>query len=148
MKLQGARPVHILLVEDSDADVALTRAALSAAKVLVSLDVVMTGEAAIKYLRRAAPYESVSRPDLVLLDIKLPGISGIETLRALKSHETTRNIPVVMLTSSTQDEDILRSYDAHANAYIAKPVDMEAFRTVVQRLEDFWFSVVVLPGPN
>lgn len=148
MKLQGARPVHILLVEDSDADVALTRAALSAAKVLVSLDVVMTGEAALKYLRRAAPYEASARPDLVLLDIKLPGISGIETLRALKSDVSTRNIPVVMLTSSTQDEDILRSYDAHANAYIAKPVDMEAFRTVVQRLEDFWFSVVVLPSPN
>lgn len=146
MKLQSARPVHILLVEDSDADVVLTRAALSAAKVLVSLDVVMTGEAALKYLRRSAPYESAVRPDLVLLDIKLPGISGIETLRSLKSDEHTRNIPVVMLTSSTQDEDILRSYDAHANAYIAKPVDMEAFRTVVQRLEDFWFSVVVLPG--
>lgn len=146
MTLARTRPARILLVDDNGADVALARAALKSSKLIVELETVASGEEALAFLRREGRYAGAFAPDLVLLDVKMPGISGIETLHAIKSDPQLKCTPVIMLTSSTQDEDVLRSYTEHANAYIPKPIDMDSFRAVVQRLQDFWFSVVVLPA--
>lgn len=146
MTVTRARPARILLVDDNGADVALAHAALRSSKLVVELETVSSGEEALAFLRRQGRHAHAFVPDLVLLDVKMPGISGIETLQAIKSDRRLRRTPVIMLTSSTQDEDVLRSYTEHANAYIPKPIDMESFRSVVQRLQDFWFSVVVLPA--
>ncbi len=145
MNLALARPARVLLVDDNDTDVERTRAALAYAKLAVDLEAVSSGEEALAFLRREGRYTHAFTPDLVLLDVQMPGISGIETLRLIKSDPALKAIPVIMLTSSCRDEDVLRSYTEHANAYVTKPIDMESFRSVVQRLEAFWFSVVVLP---
>ena len=144
MPTPEARPARILLVDDNATDVALTRAALRAAKLAVELHSVSSGEAALAFLRREGDFAAAPAPDLVLLDVRMPGISVIETLRVIKSDPTLQHLPVVMLTSSTLDEDVLRSYTEHASAYMTKPIDIDSFRAVVQRLENFWFSVVVL----
>ncbi len=145
MATPEVRPARILLVDDNATDVALTRAALRSAKLAVELHCVSSGEEALQFLRREGRHAAAPAPDLVLLDVRMPGISGIETLQIIKADPRLRALPVVMLTSSTLDEDVLRSYTEHANAYMTKPIDIDSFRTVVQRLEDFWFSVVVLP---
>ena len=140
------RPIEILLVEDSPADVDLTREALQEAKVLNNLHVVEDGEQALAYLRREGPYAEVTRPDLILLDLNLPRKDGRQVLEEIKADPSLRRIPVVILTTSEAEQDVLRSYDLHANCYVTKPVDLERFITVVRSIEDFWLAIVKLPA--
>jgi two-component system, chemotaxis family, response regulator Rcp1 len=141
------RPIEILLVEDSPADVDLTREALEDAKVSNNLNVVDDGEQALAYLRREGPYAEQPRTDLILLDLNLPRKDGREVLAEIKDDPDLRRIPVVILTTSEAEQDILRSYDLHANCYVTKPVDLERFITVVRSIEDFWLAIVKLPVP-
>ena len=139
------RPIDILLVEDSPADVRLTREALKEAKVLNALHVVQDGIAALAFLRKQGQYAASPRPDLILLDLNLPKKDGREVLAEIKQDEDLKRIPVVVLTTSRAEEDIVRSYDLHANAYVTKPVDLAQFLKVIQSLEEFWLAVVTLP---
>jgi CheY-like chemotaxis protein len=138
-------PIVLLLVEDDPGDVLITREALAAAKVLSNLYVVDNGEAAIAFLRRGPGFEHAPRPDLILLDLNLPRLDGQEVLAIVKEDESLRRIPVVVLTTSDAEEDILRSYDHHANAYVTKPVDFDAFMQVVRQIDEFFVGVVKLP---
>ncbi|MBK1650068.1 response regulator [Rhabdochromatium marinum] len=140
------RPIEILLVEDNPADIRLTREALKDSKTLNNLHVAMDGLEALAYLQCEGEHAQRPRPDLVLLDLNLPRMDGRELLREMKSHEHLRQIPVVVLTTSAAEEDILRSYQLHANCYIRKPVDFANFIKVVQGIEGFWFSIVTLPS--
>jgi two-component system, chemotaxis family, response regulator Rcp1 len=140
-----SRPVEILLVEDNPGDVRLTKEALKEGKVRNNLHVVDDGVKALAFLRRDDPYVDAVRPDLVLLDLNLPRKSGREVLEEIKKDPSLRHIPVVVLTSSEAEQDIVRAYDLHANCYISKPVDLDQFITVVKSIEDFWFSIVKLP---
>jgi two-component system, chemotaxis family, response regulator Rcp1 len=138
-------PIEILLVEDSPSDVDLTKEALAEAKVLNHLHVVGDGVAALAFLRREGPYASAPVPDLILLDLNLPKKDGREVLAEIKADPALRRIPVVILTTSQADEDILQSYDLHANCYVTKPVDLDQFVKVVRSIEDFWLEIVKLP---
>ena len=138
-------PIEVLLVEDSPGDVRLTREALKDAKVQISLHVVSDGMEAMAFLQRTEAHVLAPRPDLILLDLNLPRKDGREVLREIKESETLRSIPVVILTTSASEKDVLRSYQLHANCYISKPVDLEGFLTVVQSIDNFWLSVVKLP---
>ncbi len=141
----NGRPVEILLVEDNAGDVRLTREALKDAKVVNNLSVVGDGEEAMRFLRRQGPFQSAPRPDLILLDLNLPRKDGREVLEEIKSDPSLMVIPVVVLTTSKAEEDVVRSYRLHANCYIAKPVDFNRFMEVVRQLENFWLAVVRLP---
>ncbi|MBU6428497.1 MAG: response regulator [Cyanobacteria bacterium REEB65] len=141
-------PAEILLVEDSPADYRLTVEALKEAKIRNNLHWVKDGVEAMAYLRREGTYGAATRPDLVLLDLNLPRKDGREVLAEMKQDPGLRRIPVVILTISTAEEDILRTYDLHANCYVTKPVDMDQFVKIVRSIEDFWFTVVKLPPPN
>lgn len=140
-------PVEILLVEDDPGDVLMTTEALEESKLLHKLDVLDNGEEAVKYLRREAPYEDAPRPDLVLLDLNLPRLDGREVLSIIKADPSLRQIPCVVLTTSDAEEDVMRSYDLHANAYVTKPVDFNSFSRVVRQIDDFFFTIVRLPQP-
>ena len=140
------RTIEILLVEDSPGDIRLTKEALKDAKLLNTLSVCTDGEEAMAFLRREGEYLDSPRPDLILLDLNMPKKDGREVLAEIKSDEELRRIPVVMLTTSTAEHDILQSYDLHANCYITKPVDLDQFVTVVKTIEDFWLTIVKLPG--
>jgi len=139
------QPIEVLLVEDNPGDVRLTREAFKGGKIANELHVAMDGVEAIAYLRKEAPYQQATRPDLILLDLNLPKKDGREVLAEIKTDTTLKRIPVVVLTTSKAEEDILRTYDLHANSYITKPVDMDQFQQVVRSIEEFWFSVVRLP---
>jgi two-component system, chemotaxis family, response regulator Rcp1 len=139
------RPVLILLVEDSPADVRLTREALREARIAIELQVVGDGEEAMRYLRGEGEHAGARRPDLVLLDLNLPGKDGREVLAEVKADRQLRRIPVVVLTTSGADEDILRAYDDHANSYIRKPVELDHFVDVVRSIEKYWTGAVALP---
>lgn len=139
------QPVEILLVEDSPGDVRLTQEALRENKVRNNLSVVTDGMEAMAFLRREAKYAAASRPDLVLLDLNLPKKDGREVLAEIKADEKLRHIPVVVLTTSEVDEDVLKAYDCRANCYVTKPVDLQQFLKVVKAVEDFWLTVVKLP---
>lgn len=147
------RPVRILLVEDNPADVRLTREMLRESKVRNDLLVAHTAEEAEEILglpEEEPPEQGIEedtgpRPDLVLLDLNLPVKSGHDLLEEIKSHSTLRRIPVVMLSSSDAEEDVVKSYDEHANAYVTKPVDLNEITTIVQSIDEFWFQVVRLP---
>ncbi len=139
-------PVNILLVEDSPGDVRLTQECLREAKVRNNLVVVADGEEALAYLRREGKYQGVTRPDLVLLDLNLPRKDGRQVLAEIKADENLRRIPVVVLTVSKSEEDILKTYNLHANCYIVKPMDLEQFFQVVKSIEEFWLTVVRLPN--
>ncbi len=145
---ERAIPIEILLVEDNLGDVALTREALAAGRVANSLTVVRDGEAALAYLRGLPPHQGRPRPDMVLLDLNLPRRSGREVLQEMKADPALRKLPVVILTASRDEVDIVQTYDLHANCYIVKPVDLEQFIRVVQAIEDFWFTIVRLPPPS
>jgi CheY-like chemotaxis protein len=141
-------PVHtieVLLVEDDPGDVLLTKEAFADNKVKNHLHVVSDGEEAVAYLHRRGPYADAVRPDLVLLDLNLPRKDGREVLKDIKADPELRTIPVVVLTTSEADEDILSSYDLHANAYVTKPVDFDSFIRIVRQIDDFFVSVVKLP---
>jgi len=143
--LRSSRPVEILLVEDNPGDVRLTREALKEGKIRNNLNVAGDGVEALRYLRREGPYGKSTRPDLILLDLNLPKMDGREVLEAVKADPALRLIPVVVLTSSAAEQDIVRAYDLHANCYVSKPVDLDQFIHVVKSIEDFWFSIVKLP---
>jgi CheY-like chemotaxis protein len=138
-------PVEILLAEDNPGDVALTRRALRHSKVHNNLHVVQDGEEAMRFLRREGDHSEAPRPDLVLLDINMPRKTGLEVLEDVKSDQDLRTIPVCMLTTSEDDQDILAAYARHANAFVKKPVDLEQFVEVVRQIEEFWFTIVKLP---
>lgn len=139
------KPVDILLVEDSPTDVLLAQEALDQATLRNTLHVVSDGVEAMQFLRREAPFENAIRPDLILLDLNLPRKDGREVLGEIKSDPVLKRIPVVVLTTSQAEEDILKAYGLHANCYVPKPVDFEQFNNVVRAIESFWFSVVLLP---
>jgi CheY-like chemotaxis protein len=143
----GGKLVHILLVEDSPTDVMLTREAMEQYKVLNPLDIVEDGVDAMDYLRGRGKYagKPVARPGLIILDLNLPRMSGREVLYELKQDPELRNIPVVVLTTSKSEEDVVKSYCLHANCYITKPVDFAKFIDVVRSINEFWFGVVTLP---
>jgi chemotaxis family two-component system response regulator Rcp1 len=140
-----AEPVEILLAEDNPGDAKLTRKALEQGKVINNLHVVTDGVDAMAYLRQEDEYADRPRPDLVLLDLNMPRKDGREVLQDIKSDEDLRRIPVVVMTSSEAEEDIVQSYDLHANAYVTKPIDFDGFLDVVRSLEQFWLSVVKMP---
>lgn len=142
---RAGEPVEILLVEDNPGDVRLTQEALKESRVANVVNVVQDGEEAMAYLRHADGFEEVPRPDIILLDLNLPKKDGREVLAELKSDANLRRIPVVILTTSEAEQDILRSYDLHANCYITKPVDLDDFMEVVRYIEEFWMSMVKLP---
>jgi two-component system response regulator len=140
-----AEPIDILLVEDDAVDVELTREALSESKIKVTLNVVRDGERAMSYLRKEEPYAAAATPDLVILDLNLPRMNGQEVLQAMKSDEHLKKIPVVVLTTSSDKEDIARSYALGANCYVTKPMGLDQFSQVVHSIETFWFTIVRLP---
>ena len=144
---KAGRPIEILLVEDNPGDVRLTKEALKEGKVLNELRVAGDGEQALAFLHREGKHAQAVRPDLILLDLNLPKKDGREVLAVVKEDPTLRRIPVVILTVSKAEEDIIKTYDLHANCYITKPVDLEQFIQVVRSIEDFWLCVVKLP-PN
>lgn len=139
------RPVEILLVEDNPGDAELARVALKKSKIHNTLNMVEDGELAMAYLHREGVYADAARPDLILLDLNLPRKDGREVLDEIKSDPQLRRIPVVILTTSRAEEDVLKSYNLHANCYITKPIDLSQFMKVVKSIEDFWLSIVVLP---
>jgi CheY-like chemotaxis protein len=139
------RPVEILMIEDNPGDARLAREALKEGKILNTLHVMKDGREGLDFLYRRGRYLNVPKPDIILLDLNLPGLDGRQVLQEIKSNDSLKLIPVIVLTSSAAEEDILKSYDLHANCYIVKPVDFEKFTQIVKQLEDFWFSVVKLP---
>jgi len=143
------QPIEILLVEDNPGDVRLTLEALKEGKVLNNLSVVGDGVEALAFLRREGKNGDAPYPDLILLDLNLPKMNGYEVLRKIKEDPSLRRIPVVILTVSKDEEDILKSYDLHANCYITKPVNLDQFINIVESIEDFWLTIVKLPpAPN
>ena len=143
---QGAcRPIEILMVEDNPGDVRLTMEALKEAKVRNNLHTVVDGVEALAFLRREEGFAEAPRPDLVLLDLNLPRMNGREVLAEIKEDPDLRRIPVVILTISQAEQDIVKSYNLHANCYITKPVDLDQFLEVVKSIENFWLTVVMLP---
>jgi len=139
------KPIEILLVEDNLGDVRLTREALADGKVHNVLHVVRDGVEASDFLFKRGEFKNVMRPDLILLDLNLPKKDGREVLREIKMDEDLKTIPVIILTSSKADEDILKAYNLHANCYITKPVNLHQFIDVVKEIENFWFTIVKLP---
>ena len=145
MTQPDARPIEVLLVEDDPGDVLMTRDAFEEHKLRITLHVVSNGVDAMHFLRKVAPYAQSPTPDLILLDLNLPRMDGREVLAEIKLDEALRRIPVVVLTTSDAEEDVLRSYNLHANAYVAKPVDFEQFVHVVRQVDEFFLTVVRLP---
>ena len=137
--------IEILLVEDSPGDVRLTKEALKDSRITNNLHVVNDGEQALDYLFRRNEYANEPTPDLILLDLNLPRKNGMEVLKEIKSNPTTALIPVVMLTTSNSESDILKSYQLHVNSYVTKPVSYESFLQVIRSIEDFWLNIVKLP---
>ncbi len=150
MKLIGtdATAIEVLLVEDSPGDVRLTREAFRDAKVHINLHVAPDGTEAMAYLKREGVHANAPRPDLILLDLNLPRKDGREVLAEIKESPSLKTIPVVILTTSASEEDVLRTYLLHANCYISKPVDLEGFLKVVNSIDSFWLSVVRLPAKD
>lgn len=140
------RPIEILLVEDNAGDVRLTVEAFRDAKVRNNMAVVRDGVEAMQYLRQEGEFSDNERPDVILLDLNLPRMDGREVLAKLKKDPSLKKIPVVILTTSEAESDILQAYELHANCYITKPVDLKQFVTVVKSIEDFWFEIVKLPS--
>jgi CheY-like chemotaxis protein len=145
-QVEANTPIELLLVEDDPGDVVLTREALDGSKLLHNLRTVSNGEEALAYLRGEPPYADEPRPDLVLLDLNLPRVDGHEVLSIVKTDPELRRIPIVVLTTSEAEEDIVRSYDRHANAYVTKPVGFDSFLEVVRQIDEFFVSVVRLPA--
>lgn len=143
---QNVHVVQILLVEDNATDVLIAQEALREAHVFNDLRVVEDGEEAMKFLRRQSPYADAPRPDLILLDLNLPKKNGLEVLAEVKGDDSLRLIPVVILTTSKAEEDVVKAYGHHANSYVTKPLDFGTFGNVLRAMEEFWLCVVTLPG--
>jgi two-component system, chemotaxis family, response regulator Rcp1 len=141
-----AKPIEILLVEDNPGDVRLTTEALRDDKLRNTIHVVSDGVEALAYLRREGRFAESIRPDMILLDLNLPKKSGLEVLQEIKEDMSLRRIPVIMLSTSQAETDIVKSYDLHANAYVTKPVDLEQFLSVIKVIEGFWLEIVRLPN--
>lgn len=137
---------HILLVEDNEGDILLTIEALEERKIINEISVVRNGKEALDFVFKQGKYTDALAPDLILLDVNLPMKNGHEVLQVIKSHEQTRKIPVIMLTTSSSEKDINLSYEHHANCYITKPVDIDAFMAAINSIEEFWIQLVTLPG--
>lgn len=142
---RGTRPIEILLAEDNPGDILLTREALAEAKIRNTLHVTNDGIETMAFLRNEEPYTDAPTPDLILLDLNMPRMDGREVLAQVKTDPEFRRIPIVVLTTSERVEDILKTYDLHANCYVTKPVDLAQFEKVVDSIEEFWFSIVRLP---
>ncbi len=140
------KPIEILLVEDSPADVLIAREALAEAKLLNEIHVAEDGVEAMDFLHKRGKFQDAPSPDLILLDLNLPRKNGREVLEEIKADDRLKHIPVVVLTTSSAEEDILRSYNLHANCYVVKPVEFDSFVKAVQSIQHFWFSVVTLPS--
>lgn len=140
------RPIEILLVEDNEGDIFLTKKAFEKAKIANNMQVAMDGEEAMNLLRKKTGHENAITPDIVLLDINLPKKNGKQVLEEMKEDKNLKRIPVVILTSSTAEQDILKTYDLHASGYITKPINLDKFHKVISAIEDFWFKVVKLPN--
>ena len=143
---KSVRPIEVLLVEDNPGDIDLAREGLKRSKVKNNIHAVEDGELALAFLRRQPPFEQAPRPDLILLDLNLPKRDGREVLADIKADQDLKRIPVVVLTTSRAEEDVLRTYNLHANCFITKPIDLNQFMRVVQSIEDFWLTIVVLPN--
>ena len=141
----NVRPFEVLLVEDNPGDVLLTTEALEEAKLHINMSVVSDGVEALDFLYRRGAYAEAPRPDLMLLDLNMPRKDGREVLAEIKADPDLRGIPVVVLTTSHAEQDIVRTYNLHANAYVTKPVDLEQFITIVHAINQFWFTIVTLP---
>jgi len=139
------KPIQVLLVEDNPADADLMCEAIASGKLHLEIESVRDGVEALRYLRGEGLYEDAPRPDLILLDLNLPKMDGRQVLAAIKADADLRGIPVVVLTSSTAERDIVQSYNLGANCYVIKPADLQAFQTIVKDVENFWFTVVKLP---
>lgn len=139
--------IHILLVEDNEGDVVLTLEALREAKLRNKISVVRDGEQALQFLYQEGEYATAELPQLILLDINLPKIDGKEVLNRIKNDTNLKKIPVIILTTSSSEKDILESYNNHANCYVTKPVDLQSFIDVIHTIEGFWISIVQLPKP-
>ena len=139
------KPISILLVEDSEGDILLTTDALYEGKISNTISVVRNGWEAVQFLEKKGNYSNALAPDLILLDVNLPKMNGHEVLKVIKSDESLMHIPVIMLTTSSSEKDIMQSYQNHANCYITKPVESEEFMNVISSIEDFWISIVQLP---
>lgn len=146
MTKQRSKPIEILLVEDNPGDVRLTRESLYDAKIHNNMIVASDGLEALACLRREGEYADANRPDLILLDLNLPRMNGFEVLNAIKEDPHLKRIPVVVLTTSQAEQDIIQSYNLYANAYVTKPVDLEQFVKVLKSIEDFWLEIVKLPN--
>jgi CheY-like chemotaxis protein len=144
--LNSVKPVNILLVEDNLGDARLAMEALKDSKIINVLNHVEDGEEAMNYLTNKGKYADVDRPDLILLDLNLPKKDGREVLKEIKENDDLKRIPVVILTISKAEEDILKSYNFHANCFITKPIDLNQFMKVVKSIEDFWLTIVKLPN--
>ncbi len=144
----NAEPIEILLVEDNPGDARLAAEALKENKVSNNLHQVRDGVEAMRFLRREAPYAGVPVPDLILLDLNLPRKDGREVLEEIKGDPELRLVPVVVLTTSAAERDLIKSYNLHANAYVIKPIDLDRFIEVVRAIENFWFTIVKLPQVN
>jgi CheY-like chemotaxis protein len=143
--MNEANPIEILLVEDNEDDIILTKEAFEENHLTNRLIAVKTGTDALKYLKNESPYTDVKKPNIILLDLNLPGISGIEVLRKIKDDDNLKDIPVAILTTSKLEQDIVKSYKLHANCYINKPVSMDNFLEAIKVFGEFWFSIVSLP---
>jgi len=141
-----SRAVEVLLVEDNPGDVRLTQEALRESKVRNRLRVAMDGIEALAYLRRQGVHANAARPDLILLDLNLPGMDGRQVLQEIKTDPSLRRIPVVVMTTSAAEEDIIKAYDLHVNCYVTKPMDFAQFMQVVKSIEEFWLEIVKLPS--
>lgn len=142
------RSAQVLLVEDNHGDVLLTRRAFKESKIANELTVAASGEQALSILRKEGEYATSATPDLILLDLNLPQISGQDVLKSIKEDDSLRHIPVVILSSSKADQDVVKSYNLHANGYVIKPISLEKFNDVIKKLEAFWFTLVVLPDAD
>lgn len=141
-----SKPLRILMVEDNPGDVRLVREAMVELKISNEIIHVPDGESALSFLRREGDFVEAKLPDLILLDLNLPGVGGRDTLAIIKSEEALKHIPIVILTSSEAEADVLRTYQLQANCYVVKPLNLDQFLTVVQSIEHFWFSIVRLPN--
>lgn len=143
--LESVTSIDILIVEDNRADIRLVQEILKRGKMIVNLHTALDGIEAMEYLRKEDKYKDMNRPDLILLDLNMPRKDGREVLEEIKSDKELKTIPVIVMTISKAEEDILKSYNLHANAYIVKPIELDQFMNVVRSIEDFWFTIVKLP---